>query len=846
MEPSNPVIPFFAITGRPTDAGLARKVAALRADGFDQFLIYARSGLQYKYMGEEWLHAVETLCREAERGGMKVWLYDEYNWPSGTCKGRVPAADGRFRYSEWAVYPKPGGGFRWEVAMAPAGWVNVCEPEAVRLFLRMTHEVYERRLARYFASKTIVGIFTDEPGHPVSVSPGPECRAHFRRWTGMEDEYRAETGRDFRADVEGFLDGDGPPEVWAVYGKLLGGRFRSAYFDQIRAWCDRMGIFFTGHMIREHRLGGACLCNGDPLLALKGESLPGIDEIYSWASLGGGCDRGRGEPEWLTFATAQHATSRNGRGGLAELYACGPNDMTAARMRQMVWLAALHGIDRYLACMQVVDGRGLVEKHLYLSPLMEGQPWHGELAGYFAEAKRAAGLARRRDAVHQVAVRYPRREGSVACLANGVEPPVERLLRELDGRQISVDLLAEEETSDLPVLFEAQGNGFVDAKSGAAFSDMAEAAAWVWERTARRVRFFEQDGSPADGLVVREWADGTLAALDLKSDGPRRLVAVSGDARRPCEMPSRGVLVLGPDELPSAPPAPGTPAKLGDLPYSLDRDPVFRLPFAADGVARFTVADGVGAVRLVLRTCAMSYAVTASGRPVDDGEGAPIGERVLRHDAVPYRFEFDGRPIAAERPCTSLPVEFRPLYGETAPLELAPGEHALRLVSGEPDVNYFLPAAFAAGAFAEKGGVLSPLPATLSPGAIAEQGLAGFCGAVLYALGDVELPAGASALELDVGNAFARASWNGADLGARAWAPYLWPLPAGAATRGRLEVTVYTHVGNIFGDPGRPGAKWDMKFWNPLHDDETSPGLFAIRSARWMPGGECNDKENER
>ena len=45
----NPVIPFLAVTGRPTDAELAAKVAALKADGFDQFLIFARSGLQYKY-----------------------------------------------------------------------------------------------------------------------------------------------------------------------------------------------------------------------------------------------------------------------------------------------------------------------------------------------------------------------------------------------------------------------------------------------------------------------------------------------------------------------------------------------------------------------------------------------------------------------------------------------------------------------------------------------------------------------------------------------------------------------------------------------------------------------------
>ena len=97
----------------------------------------------------------------------------------------------------------------------------------------------------------------------------------------------------------------------------------------------------------------------------------------------------------------------------------------------------------------------------------------------------------------------------------------------------------------------------------------------------------------------------------------------------------------------------------------------------------------------------MSYAVTASGRPVDDGEGEPVGEQVLRHKAEPYRFELDGKPIAAARPCASLPVEFQPLYAETETLGLKPGEHVLRLVAGEPDVNYFLPAAFAAGACSE-------------------------------------------------------------------------------------------------------------------------------------------------
>ena len=100
---------------------------------------------------------------------------------------------------------------------------------------------------------------------------------------------------------------------------------------------------------------------------------------------------------------------------------------------------------------------------------------------------------------------------------------------------------------------------------------------------------------------------------------------------------------------------------------------------------------------------------------------------------------------------------------------------------------------------------------------------------------NVEIPSGASALELDVGNAFARVRWNGIDLGTRAWAPYSWPLPSGAASRGRLEITVYTNIVNIFGDQERKGAKWDVKFWNPQHDDDSAPGLFTVKIT-WLLG----------
>ena len=827
----NPVIPFLAITGRPTAADVAAKVEALHTDGFDQFLVYARSGLQYRYMGEEWLRTVETCCREGEKRGMKVWLYDEFNWPSGTCKGRVPALDERFRYSEWAVYPNADGGCRWEIVKAPAGWVNVCEPEAMRAFVRMTHEVYEKRLARYFASGTIRGMFSDEPGHPTRIAVGKDCIRHFRRWIGMEAEYRAETGRDFRADVEAFLAGRGSADVWAVYWRLMGRRFRTSYFDPIRAWCDKMGIAFTGHLISENDLVGSFLYNGDPLLAIKGESLPGIDEIYSQA-------RWDMWTEWLTYATIQHAADRLGNGALVELYACGPNDMTPARMRQMIWLCALHGVDNYLASMQVMDQRGLVEKHNYLSPMQIGQPWHGELGPFFEDAKRAAELARRPGAIRHAAVRSPLAATARAAFTDGEPPKLEALLRAFDGGQLSVDLIAEDERTSLPYVFETPADGTVrETVTGTVFAgkDAAERAAeWLLRRTMEAARFHEADGKPAVGLVVREWADGTVVALDMMNAGVRKLELIRGCRREPVELPSRGVFVAEKGLVPTADAATReVPLELDRMDYSLDRDNVFRLPFSTNGVARFTVKDPLRSVRLALRTCAMSYAVTDSGRPVDDAEGAPPGETVLRHEAVPYAFELDGGKVSVSRSCTALPDEFRPLYGETATMDLDAGEHIVRLVTGEADRNFFLPAAFLAGRFAVTGTELVKLPAKLSSKPLARQGLADYCGGITYLLNGVERPAGADVLRLDVGNVFARVKWNGVDLGGCGWAPYEWRMPTSAAGEGRLEVTVFTSVRNIFGAHMRGDVIWDTGFWSPQHDDESNP---ALRFAAWKVG----------
>ncbi len=873
------MIPFMAVTGAPTESEARAKVAAIQADGANSFLLYARSGLQIEYMGDAWLNLAEWFCDEAARRGLKVWLYDEYNWPSGTCKGRVPAENEAWRYREAGVFPRPDGGWFWEETLAPAGWVNVCEPEAVRRFIELTHEAYARRLARFFADGTILGFFTDEPGHPVRVTyRNGTPAAAFRLWSGLKDEYRAETGRDFRSDAEVWLDSlqphsergapEEPGEVLrtdaesrpshdfpAIYARLLGRRFRTSYFDQIRVWCDAHGVALTGHMIDENSLANSCRFNGDPMLCLRGESVPGIDEIGSAFD-----PDGKASPcvEWLTFGMARQAIVHNGHGGAAELFACGPADLPPAALRHMVWMCAFHGIDRYVTCMDVMDERGLVEKHNYLSAAGPVHPWYAHHARLFAdECRRAAAFAAKRVSEREVGVRYPDRAAAdIAFLVNpgaGIwnaksAPDINGLLRALETHQFTCRLIPEEEDPcDLPLIFTCRADGtFDEEKTGAAGIDAAGAVALCRRALPASFRVFEADGeTEADELMVRTCEDGTSAVVNMRAFATRRLVVARGDKRAVFVLSPHGIRIFAPGALPPDEVSDTETRSLVGATWTLrrDRPNLLRVVFPENGGRQGAVTFAAEVeTRPILRECAISYAVTASGRPIGNGEEAPVGEKVIRHDAAPYAFAADGAPLA---PATgkeahgtpaanaALPGVFAPLYRAAAPRLFAPGPHTFEIVSGEPDVNYFLPALWLSGDFRVFGQVVvAEAEAPVGFGSFAALGYPHYAGALTWRT-TVAVPAGVGwRLQADTGGAVASARLCGVELGARAWEPFAWEVPDDLAGQtGELEITVFSSAQPMFGPYGATNA-WDMRLWYGEHAPGAACGLFAAAWAR--------------
>lgn len=777
-SPRSPLVLFGAQSGRPTEADAARTLEDARRAGFSDFMVYPRSGLEYEYMGEEWLALVGHYLRHAERLGMGIWLYDEFNWPSGSCRGKVTEGHPEFRNTTCALYARDDGSFDWRFFMASPTSANVFDSAAMSRFRELTHEVYEKRFRRYFGT-TIRGIFSDEPGSEQwTARPDDGFAVSFRWYPDLEKDYRAETGRDFRSDVEAYCRDRTKDAFWRDYTAVMGHAFRRAYMDPITAWCDRLGIVSTGHLMSESEPPSAAVSNGLVLHALKGLSFPAVDEIFTLTD--------SGQAEWLTFASGQHAIERRGKGGAAELFALGPCDLAFDRMLQMIWFAAMHKVDTYFLSLHHQTARGFVEKPHYAMFVSPVQPWFFDQAGFHAAAREASEFARRPFA-YDVAVRYRETEAGRQAMTGGTDRmPLADLLRELETRQLAVNLVEEGEECSERIVLDFDG-ATIFADDGTRFGSAAEAAGFV-ERRCAGIPLAREGGAIARDVVARRYADGTIAILNLR-DSDRALVLETGGAEIPFTLAGRRTWVYRPV------------ADVWDV--SLDRPNRRRVRFLANGTAKIVLERPV---RVRFATCAIPAAAA--------------------------KIAMDGKPLVGTKPCTFLGFGYDCDYLETTHMELAAGEHTF-ISEGREDRGLFLPLLWMEGEFAvREPGTLTAVPGKIGFGPLADLGLADFAGSVTYSA-EVEIPAGAESLVLGTGRAAAAVRLGGRDLGMRLFAPWRYMVPADMrGRRAKLEIAVTTSVRPMFGRESDdiPGALPSNK---PDWVRTVAPESPGLRYARW-------------
>lgn len=281
-----------------------------------------------KYLSDEYFALYEKAIKEAEKAGVQMSLYDEYGFPSGSM-GAINGDDiprfmekypdatiKRLDKIEYSVspgtlfsQPLPKGQLMSVLAMdtitfrrislrdqikdgkiywtvpRQGAWkvllficvkdgdpnVDYLSPDAVKLFIKETHEAYYKHFPEAFG-KTITTTFFDEP---------TMYRAEGRIWTNnFNDKFTKQYG--FSPELL-------YPALWYNIGEdtaaarnyLFGFRaqlYAEGFMKTIQEWSETHGIQSTGHQDQEEILNPVSI-SGDLMLCGKYMDIPGIDKI---------------------------------------------------------------------------------------------------------------------------------------------------------------------------------------------------------------------------------------------------------------------------------------------------------------------------------------------------------------------------------------------------------------------------------------------------------------------------------------------------------------------------------------------------------------------------------------
>lgn len=314
-DPDYSVSAFWFWNDLITDEKTTEQLNMMNRIHADQPVIHSRFGLENKYLSEDWFDRIQSAIDTCRKNGQKIWLYDENNWPSGTCAwtitkelkyrehflqfetkelkaGEVYTPDTK-EYIHFSI--KTGKG-REMLSLAPGqsyqaeeqGTLTaVCvsydpyekqgrisldylNEEAVAVFLESTHEKYKSHFAEEFG-QIISGIFMDEPRF---------CNA--MPWTEtFAEKFREKKGYDLLPLLPCLIDQKEPKAelVRFDYYDVVSELYSKSVFRQISRWCEENGIQLIGHLLGEETLAAQSYFGADMTRAYKYFQVPGIDHL---------------------------------------------------------------------------------------------------------------------------------------------------------------------------------------------------------------------------------------------------------------------------------------------------------------------------------------------------------------------------------------------------------------------------------------------------------------------------------------------------------------------------------------------------------------------------------------
>lgn len=424
------VIPFWFWNDDLDEEELLRQLRAFHEAGFGGVLPHARTGLSRRvgYLTDEFFRLLRRVVEEAARLGMKVILYDEAAYPSGSAGGQVVATNPNFASQAIGLWERevegPFTGF-WRPNTGRAlldrhvctllGQVHPdghIDPASVRLLEPLPNTIFRIAVetGRWKAMSVwnthsgghIRGAFPEqESGHATAPPAGdilnPEAVACFLRLT--HERFYEQLGEFFGSTIialftdepsvfgkspqrprepkpftPGFVEwladflGEDPrpwlPALWLDYGPQTG-EFRRRYAAAVQT---RLHQVFYGAQSRWCAAHGIALtghpAGSDELTCLRYFQLPGQDMVWRYVEPG---KPSAIEGPHSTAAKAATSGARMNRAPRALTEVCGAYGWRLT-LDEVKWLFDWH----------LVRGNNLINPHAVFYSIRQRRAWESE------------------------------------------------------------------------------------------------------------------------------------------------------------------------------------------------------------------------------------------------------------------------------------------------------------------------------------------------------------------------------------------------------------------------------------------------------------------------------------
>ena len=302
--------------------------------GFGGYAFLPVDATQPKYLSDEYVEAFGLMLREAKEAGMKIVFYDDVGFPSGSAGEKLrrvfpDAMTKRLDKYEWkvtgpetlqaeipipltdkVVYGIDGGVLQAAVAMNtetkervdisgsirgnmlvwgvpegqwlamvfvcvpdPFDYVDYLSPEAVREFMSLTYDQFDKRFPGMFGTVIPMTFFDDLPAAGAIGE---------RNWTvGFNDAYRKLYHREPALDYPAlfYSIGDETPSarcrLWSTRNYL----FSEGYPRVVHEWAAERDVLSSGHPQGPYTIGPIDMC-GDAMLTHRHSDVPLFDSIH--------------------------------------------------------------------------------------------------------------------------------------------------------------------------------------------------------------------------------------------------------------------------------------------------------------------------------------------------------------------------------------------------------------------------------------------------------------------------------------------------------------------------------------------------------------------------------------